>query len=258
MLFINTRPEDRAVNLTQALLEVGHQVINLPLLELVAEPFSLNLRELYQQLEQVQVIVVVSPTAVDVGMQYLQQQKISLDQLKHVQWIAVGQATAQALAKFNVDSHIPEVENSEGMLDLPILNQHVHLDKVAFWRGLGGRQFMMQRLQQQGVEILNFVLYRRQCPIQSVTLFPKILKKIMLSQPVMVLISSEASWNNWQQLCGQNNIDAQWVYLALGERLAQLLKNARLQTHQEINIIQLDNLSTSEIIQRIGAWQGRI
>jgi uroporphyrinogen-III synthase len=35
---------------------------------------------------------------------------------------------------------------------------------------------MMQQLQQQGVEILNFVLYRRQCPIQSVTLFPKILK----------------------------------------------------------------------------------
>ena len=164
MLFINTRPEDRAVNLTQALLEVGHQVINLPLLELVAEPFSGHLRELYQQLEQVQVIVVVSPTAVDVGMQYLQQQKISLDQLKHVQWIAVGQATAQALAKFDIDSHIPEVENSEGMLELPILNQQVHLDKVAFWRGLGGRQFMMQQLQQQGVEILNFVLYRRQCP----------------------------------------------------------------------------------------------
>lgn len=258
MLFINTRPEDRAVNLTQALLEVGHQVINLPLLELVAEPFSGHLRELYQQLEQVQVIVVVSPTAVDVGMQYLQQQKISLDQLKHVQWIAVGQATAQALAKFNIDSHIPEVENSEGMLDLPILNQQVHLDKVAFWRGLGGRQFMMQQLQQQGVEILNFVLYRRQCPIQSVTLFSEILKKIMPSQSVMVLISSEASWNNWQQLCGQNNIDAQWIYLALGERLTQLLKNARLQTHQEINIIQLDNLSISEIIQRIGAWQGRI
>jgi uroporphyrinogen-III synthase len=258
MLFINTRPEDRAVNLTQALLEVGHQVINLPLLELVAEPFSGHLRELYQQLEQVQVIVVVSPTAVDVGMQYLQQQKISLDQLKHVQWIAVGQATAQALAKFNIDSHIPEVENSEGMLDLPILNQQVHLDKVAFWRGLGGRQFMMQQLQQQGVEILNFVLYRRQCPIQSVTLFPEILKKIVPSQPVMVLISSEASWNNWQQLSIQNNIDVKWIYLALGERLTQLLKNARLQTHQEINIIQLDNLSISEIIQRIGAWQGRI
>ncbi|MGL5405106.1 MAG: uroporphyrinogen-III synthase, partial [Acinetobacter sp.] len=182
MLFINTRPEDRAVNLTQALLEVGHQVLNLPLLELVAEPFSGHLRELYQQLEQVQVIVVVSPTAVDVGMQYLQQQKISLDQLKHVQWIAVGQATAQALAKFDIDSHIPEVENSEGMLELPILNQQVHLDKVAFWRGLGGRQFMMQQLQQQGVEILNFVLYRRQCPIQSVTLFPEILKKILPSQ----------------------------------------------------------------------------
>ena len=96
MLFINTRPEDRASTLTQALQEVGYQVEALPLLELVAEPFLESLQQLYQQLEQVQVIVVVSPTAVEVGMRYLQQAGISLDQLKHVQWIAVGQATAQA------------------------------------------------------------------------------------------------------------------------------------------------------------------
>ena len=130
MLFINTRPEDRASTLTQALQEVGYQVETLPLLELVAEPFLESLQQLYQQLEQVQVIVVVSPTAVEVGMRYLQQAGISLDQLKHVQWIAVGQATAQALAKLSVVSHVPEVESSEGMLDLPILKQQQHLKKT--------------------------------------------------------------------------------------------------------------------------------
>lgn len=42
-------------------------------LELVAQPFSESLSQLYQQLTGAQAIVVVSPTAVDVGMQYLTQ-----------------------------------------------------------------------------------------------------------------------------------------------------------------------------------------
>ena len=258
MLFINTRPSDRASSLTQALTEAGYQVESLPLLELVAESFSEALQQLYQQLEQVQVIVVVSPTAVEIGMCYLQQAGITLERLAHIQWIAVGKTTALALAKFNIKSDVPEIENSEGMLQLPILRQHPHLSPIAFWRGQGGRQFMMQQLQQQGVEILNFVLYRRQCPIQSVTLFPKILKKIMPSQPVMVLISSEASWNYWQQLCGQNPVQAQWVYLVLGERVVKILENTATRTGKAFNIIPLENLSASGMIQRINDWQGTL
>ena len=258
MLFINTRPSDRASSLTQALTEAGYQVESLPLLELVAESFSEALQQLYQQLEQVQVIVVVSPTAVEIGMRYLQHAGITLERLAHIQWIAVGKTTAQALAKFNIKSDAPEIENSEGMLQLPILRQHPHLSRIAFWRGQGGRQFMMQQLQQQGVEILNFVLYRRQCPIQSITLFPKILKKIMPSQPVMVLISSEASWNYWQQLCGQNPVQAQWVYLVLGERVVKILENTATRTGKAFNIIPLENLSASGMIQRINDWQGNL
>ena len=102
MLFINTRPSDRASSLTQALTETGYQVESLPLLELVAESFSEALQQLYQQLEQVQVIVVVSPTAVEIGMRYLQHAGITLERLAHIQWIAVGKTTAQALAKFNI------------------------------------------------------------------------------------------------------------------------------------------------------------
>jgi len=198
MLFINTRPDDRASVLTQALSEAGYQVEALPLLELVAEPFSEALQQLYLALAETKVIVVVSPTAVDIGIRYLQQAGLQLDQLKHIQWVAVGQATAKALAQFKIASVVPEVETSEGMLELPLLKQQMHLNKIAFWRGLGGRQFMMQQLQQQGVEILNFVLYRRQCPEQSFIKFPEIVKKISLNQSVAVLISSEASWNYWQ------------------------------------------------------------
>lgn len=258
MLFINTRPEDRAASLTQALLVAGYQVESLPLLALVAEPFSDSLQTLYQQLEETQVIVVVSPTAVEIGMRYLQQAGIQLAQLEHIQWIAVGQATAHALAKFDIVSDVPEVENSEGMLELPILKQRENLNKIAFWRGEGGRQFMMQQLQQRGVSILNFVLYRRQCPEKSRTDFFNILRKLNSNQPAAVLISSEASWCNWLQLCGQYPNDVQWVYLTLGERLTKILIDSQVQVGNAINIIQLENLSASEIIQRMSDWQGKV
>ncbi len=149
MLFINTRPQDRAEQLSHALRLAQMDVLDLPLLELLPQVWSDDLSALYRQLPDAQVIVVVSPTAVKIGMAYLKQSGITLAQLEHIQWIAVGKTTAQALAKFNIKSDAPEIENSEGMLQLPILRQHPHLSRIAFWRGQGGRQFMMQQLQQR-------------------------------------------------------------------------------------------------------------
>ncbi len=60
MLFINTRPDSRAAELTEALQNKGYQVESLPLLELVAQPFSDSLFQLYQQLVEAQAIVAVS------------------------------------------------------------------------------------------------------------------------------------------------------------------------------------------------------
>src|SRR5690606_39725176 len=103
MLFINTRPQDRAEKLSHALRMAQVPVLDLPLLELVARPWSAALFELYQQLLAAQVIVVVSPTAVQVGMDYLRQAEISLDELQQIQWIAGGETTAQALATDGID-----------------------------------------------------------------------------------------------------------------------------------------------------------
>ncbi|MDR0071949.1 uroporphyrinogen-III synthase, partial [Acinetobacter sp. 11520] len=156
------RPDSRAAELTEALQNEGYQVESLPLLELVAKPFSEHLLQLYQQLIRAQAIVVVSPTAVEVGVEYLVKSGLKISDLKHIQWIAVGQATANCLNEYGIQAHIPDVETSEGMLNLPILHNMQQTGSVAFWRGEGGRQFMMETLQQQGIQILNFVLYHRQ------------------------------------------------------------------------------------------------
>lgn len=253
MLFINTRPDERAVELTQALQDAGYLVESLPLLELVAQPFNQPLFELYQQLVQTQMIVVVSPTAADIGMRYLQQSGMQLSDLQHIQWIAVGQATANTLAEYGITAHIPQVESSEGMLSLPVLQQLQNIHCVAFWRGEGGRQFMMQALQENGVQVLNFILYDRQCPEATQLKFRQLRQHAdYAEQKWLVLITSEASWKNWLALWSSGQlIQADCDYFVLGTRLFHLVEAYRCQHQAAFHIIQLENLSPSGMIHHI-------
>ena len=239
MLFINTRPTERAYHLTQAL---DFPVLELPLLELVPNKIDI---EQYQQLAQAQVVVVVSPTAAQLGLDGLKKSGVSLEQLEHIQWIAVGKTTAQVLQKVGINAYIPELETSEGMLQLPIL-RNIHEGCVAFWRGRGGRQFMMQHLQAQGITILNFCLYYRQLPDHSPQIFKQNLRYIQHNMPVFVCISSEASWHNWLLLCKHYPyLIKQCIYLTLGERLTQLVQ------HTALLVRQIQNLTPKSIQEAV-------
>jgi len=260
MLFFNTRPLERAEALTLALSDLNIQAINLPLLELKARPLTPLLKQLYQQLVvDIAVLVVVSPTAVDVGMKYLRECHIEIDQLAHIQWIAVGEKTAEALQKYQIKSEIPKVETSEGMLQLPILSTLEKGKKIAFWRGEGGRQFMMNHLHQQGMQILNFILYDRQLPLQSINEFQKITLKLTQESRYIMLISSEASWLNWLSLIQANpmllNIGYFWV---LGDRLFNILDNYKIQHDLHFKVMILPNLKTELILQRVTYMQGKL
>ena len=63
MLFINTRPADRAQQLTSALQAEGLTVLELPLLALDAMPWSESLATLFAQINEVQVIRALSTLA---------------------------------------------------------------------------------------------------------------------------------------------------------------------------------------------------
>lgn len=252
MLFVNTRPADRAVELTTALLQQNIPVLELPLLELIPYEWSWPLEQQYQQLVGVDVIVVVSPMAVQLGMHYLQKSGIQLASLSAVKWIAVGEKTAQLLKQYGIYADVPQIETSEGMLALPILQ---HLDgssTVAFWRGEGGRQFMMDAMRRQGLKILNMLLYYRQCPAQTSMLVVKF-KQYLRTQPhYNVLISSEASWLNWLNLFSDDlSIIDCATYMVLGERLLQLLQQYKLEQKMNFSIVQLEQLKSAYIVAEL-------
>lgn len=257
MLFINTRPADRAKPLTQALGASAFEVLELPLLELVATPWSDTLVNLFKQLNSVQVIVVVSPAAVAFGMHALAQAGCSLESLRGMHWIAVGQATAQALLQFGIRSEVPEVETSEGMLCLPVLQQLGQPARIAFWRGEGGRQFMMDTLATQGSQVLNFVLYQRFCPESTQQRFVEHLVQIRDAMCCVLLISSEASWNNWLQLTQQHQTwPASMCCMVLGARVAQLVEQSCREHALACRVIQLDDLKQDTILKQLLAVQG--
>ncbi|MFT4021529.1 MAG: uroporphyrinogen-III synthase [Acinetobacter sp.] len=223
MLFVNTRPPERAYELTQVLRANHVHVIDLPLLQLTAIEPNEELKQCFADLPSTQVLIVVSPRAAEIGLSYLAYFGINLQQLKQLQWVAVGESTAQVLRQAGICPILPEIETSEGILKLPVFMQH-KINKIAFWRGLGGRTLMLDFLQAQGHQILNFLLYQRSCPITR----QDFEKKLFLQQhwqqhkDVYVCISSEASWLNWQNLC-QNNIEIfkRCIYLTLGDRLTK-------------------------------------
>ncbi len=257
MLFINTRPVERAQALTQCLVQAGYNVIDIPLLELKAKPFDSALMQLYSSLIQTQVIVVVSPTAVHIGMQYLKQAGIALSALKHVQWIAVGKTTAAALATFGIESLVPDVETSEGMLSLPIFETMYDLRCIAFWRGEGGRQFMMQQCAEKDIAVLNFVLYKRDCPEETHRSFTQMVDEILTEPaPYWVCISSEASWKNWLKLCQKHiSLLNQCHYLVLGERLSHVLDHDKNNLKARFALSQLDDLNPTTVLNRISCLQ---
>ena len=256
MLFLNTRPADRAADLTQFLQAQQIDVLDLPLLELSPMPWSADLAALYAALASVQVIVAVSPSAVQYGMEGLKRAGLTQVNILHIQWIAVGEATAKALQAYGISSHVPLVETSEGMLDLPVLHQLDNTAKVAFWRGEGGRQFMMDTLRKKGVQLLNFVLYRRQCPAQAAQILAANLARLQREPRYCMLISSEASWLNWLALTADHPELLNHAHiLVLGARLSGLLEHYRQAHHAAFSYIQLNDLRLESILKQIALVQ---
>src|SRR5690606_15173320 len=120
--------------------------------------------------------------------------------LQPIRWVAVGEKTAEVLREYGVHSDIPHVETSEGMLSLASLQNLPAGTQIAFWRGEGGRQFMMQTLLDQGMQVHNFVLYQRECPASSVQKMAAVRSRLIQSSEFWMMISSEASWLNWLML----------------------------------------------------------
>ena len=156
MKVLLTRPQGRnqAMEEQLSLRDVAYLVT--PLLSVVETTEQLD----PTHLNNTGNLLFISSNAVDFAAQKLQQQFPT-----HCRYFAVGQATADSLAQYNINAFTsPEhSQDSEGLLSLAQL-QDVDKQSFIIVRGLGGRETLAEQLQLRGANVNYWQVYQRAIP----------------------------------------------------------------------------------------------
>jgi uroporphyrinogen-III synthase len=138
---------------------------------------------------------------------------------------------------------VPQQETSEGLLQLPIIQQLQQGQKMLVLRGQGGRNLVKENLQQQGVKVDYIDLYQRQMPVNSQQLWQQ-----QKNLPNLAVITSGEILQSWQQLLGE--IFKQIPVVVISVRLAKLAQQLGFQ-----QIIIAHSTRSEDIITAIQDWQ---
>lgn len=217
-IFLNTRPSTRLADLPKVAKLAD--VVQLPLLELVPRVLDKDEWGFLDKLADgdYAVLVVVSITAVECACRLLDDQILNkikqLNQTGQLTIVAVGKPTQTALTKLGLTAIMPPIASNESMSQMAVFLQ---AGRVLFWRGVGGRVFLLDFLREQGktVDFVNF--YDRQIPLN----LPQTLAKLIdTSRPLIVLISSEMAYRAWQAVAAKLSLSCQFI--AMGDRLGAM------------------------------------
>lgn len=157
MIPLVVRPAEQAGELARLLCRQGHQPLCCPLLE--TRPGG-ELPSLPELLSQADVVIAVSMHAVNFAHHFLLQ---TGQTWPHIEYFAVGQASADAFAEIGIEAVCPEDPRSEGLLLLPAL-QGVAGKRVLILRGNGGRDLIASTLASRGALVHYCATYERHYP----------------------------------------------------------------------------------------------
>jgi uroporphyrinogen-III synthase len=127
------------------------------MLEIKSVPVNPTVKALLLDFDQFDAAIFVSKNAVTFGIPLLEQY---WPQWPEVTWLAVGQSTAKALEKFDINADFPVQPGSEGLLGLACLRD-VMQTKILIVRGGEGRKLLAEELLRRGAEVSYLEVYAR-------------------------------------------------------------------------------------------------
>lgn len=156
-----TRPDGQQQALVALLEQDGFQVSHLPALVIEPLPLSTEAQDCLAHLDRYHVVVLISRNAADIALSLLRPHWANWPAGVH--WLAVGEATAQALQAVGLTAERPaEGFNSEALLAMPLL-QDLAGRRVLLLRGEGGREVLAPAIRARAEALDEIALYRRAC-----------------------------------------------------------------------------------------------
>lgn len=157
MVPLVVRPAAQANHLVQMLHQLGHAPLCCPLLE---TRLGCDLPHLGDMLREADLVIAVSMHAVHFAHYFLLQ---TGQTWPHIDYFAVGQASADAFAEAGIQALCPADPRSEGLLALPAL-QGVSGRRVLILRGNDGRDLIARTLASRGALVHYCATYERHYP----------------------------------------------------------------------------------------------
>lgn len=157
-----TRPLQQAQNLKQAIEQQGGKAILFPVLEIVEAEDLAPIHALIDRLDQFDIGIFISPTAVDKAMNLIRaRRELPVSMLK----ACIGRASLRELRACGVaDALAPSAQfDSEHLLAMPEFAD-VAGKNIVIFRGDGGRELLGDELAKRGALVEYAECYRRVRP----------------------------------------------------------------------------------------------
>lgn len=218
------RPAHQAKMLVQGIKTAGGKTFLFPTLEILPAELTDEDKKIIQQLSQFDIIIFISPNAVEHGLNHIQ---ANTELSENFLLATIGQGSAKALtARLGKQPDISPDENfnSEGLLATAAM-QNVTNKRILIIRGNGGREHLKQVLQQRGafVEYLN--VYQRIKPETNTSDLEQYLRN---NQIAAIVITSAESLKNLLELTPEKvtSLLLQVPLLLINKRIVNIAKEA--------------------------------
>ena len=184
-LVLVTRPQEQADSLVVQLEQRGISALSFPVLAIKPVNNQSSLQQALDHIRQYDILIFISVNAVHYTFtQYSKTIHLLPDQ----RILAIGSATAKALAEYGLVAKTPlQGSQSEALLQLPEL-QSVQACSILIVGGLGGRALLQEILISRGARVHKVASYQR-VPANS---DPRILQSVWSSIDSMVVTSGES------------------------------------------------------------------
>ena len=197
MRMLVTRPAAQSSSLCALLETAGCEAIRLPTIEILDPVDRYALEAVSEELDSYDLVVFVSVNAVQKGVEFV---------LDRREWpgetriATVGARSAAALLPYGLASdYVPAHQfNSEALLALDEL-QDMTGQRVAIFRGNGGREYLHDTLVERGAEVDYVEVYRRACPAVDAAAMLKLLRPGYLD---FITVTSNETLQNLFDMAG--------------------------------------------------------